>query len=185
MPSAMQLVFRRGAVLADVDRLDVPDLCRQPRRPVDRLRTDPQPFRVHVRKRGGERQHAPARRLVGCGDVELRRVDVEADEIVRRADDLQFVGGEFRRVLAGDIARKPSVYLPSSMTPRRPAFSSRVAISAARTFSGVSNAGTQAAMFSAGPTLVPARPCARIACTARPCASTTWCRPGSGPPSAV
>ena len=30
------------------------------------------------------------------------------------------------------------------MTPRKPAFSSRVAISAARTCSGVSNAGTQA-----------------------------------------
>ena len=54
-----------------------------------------------MRKRGRERQHRPARRLVGCGDVELRRVDVEADEVVLGADDLQFVGGEFRRVLAG------------------------------------------------------------------------------------
>src|SRR6266516_3015213 len=54
--------------------------------------------------------------------------------------------------------RNPSVYLPSRMTPRKPEFNSRVAISAARTLSGVSNAGTQAAMFSAGPTLVPARP---------------------------
>ena len=50
------------------------------------------------------------------------------------------------------------MYLPSRITPRKPAFSSRVAISAARMFSGVSIAGTQAAMFSAGPTLVPARP---------------------------
>ena len=56
-----------------------------------------------------------------------------------------------------EYSRKPSVYLPSSMTPSKPAFNSRVAISAARTFSGVSNAGTQAAMFSARPTLVPAR----------------------------
>src|SRR3954449_10105796 len=54
--------------------------------------------------------------------------------------------------------RNPSVYLPSRITPRKPEFNSRVAISAARTFSGVSNTGTQAAMFSAGPTLVPARP---------------------------
>ena len=50
------------------------------------------------------------------------------------------------------------MYLPSRITPRKPAFNSRVAISAARMFSGVSIAGTQAAMFSAGPTLVPARP---------------------------
>ena len=73
-------------------------------------------------------------------------------------------------------SRNPSVYLPSRITPRKPAFNSRVAISAARIFSGVSIAGTQAAMFSAGPTLVPARPLARIACTARPCASATWWR---------
>src|SRR5690349_4618415 len=33
----MKLVFRRGAVLADVDRLDIPDLRRQTRSPVDRL----------------------------------------------------------------------------------------------------------------------------------------------------
>ena len=92
--------------------------------------------------------------------------------------------------------RNPSVYLPSRMTPRKPELSSRVAISAARTFSGVSNAGTQAAMFSAGPTRVPARPCARIACTASPCASATWwrtwltsafgsLRPGASMPHAV
>jgi hypothetical protein len=60
-------------------------------------------------------------------------------------------------------SRKPSVYLPSSTTPMKPAFNSRVAISVARMFSGVSIAGTQAAIFSAGPTLTPARPRARIA----------------------
>ena len=52
----------------------------------------------------------PARRLVGRGDVELRRVDVEADEIVRRGDDLQFVGGEFRRVLAGILQKAIGVF---------------------------------------------------------------------------
>src|SRR5260370_64155 len=65
-------------------------------------------------------------------------------------------------------SRKPSVYLPSRITPRMPAFNSRVAISAARMFSGVSIAGRQAAMFSAGPTLTPARPPAPIAPTPRP-----------------
>src|ERR1700748_2101066 len=60
-------------------------------------------------------------------------------------------------------SRNPSVYLPSRITPRKPAFSSRVAISAARIFSGVSIAGRQAAMFSAGPTLGPARPLAPVA----------------------
>ena len=91
-------------------RLDVPDFCRQPRRPVDRLRPDAQPFRIHVRERGGERQHAPARRLVGSGDVELRRVDVEADEIVGRGNDLQFRIGEFRRVLAGVLQKPVGVF---------------------------------------------------------------------------
>ena len=54
-----------------------------------------------MRKRGGKRQHGEARRVVRGDHVKLRRVDVEADEIDRRGDDLQFVGGKFRRVLAG------------------------------------------------------------------------------------
>src|SRR6185437_14571015 len=36
-------------------------------------------------------------------DVELRGVDVETDEVDLRADDLQLIGGEFRRVLAGVV----------------------------------------------------------------------------------
>ena len=39
----------------------------------------------------------------------------------------------------------------------------------------MSIAGTQTSIFSAGPTLVPRRPCARTACTASPCASALLC----------
>src|SRR5215475_14636322 len=48
------LVVRRGAVLADIDAVDVPYLGRQPRYPIGRLRPDPQPFRLHVREGSGE-----------------------------------------------------------------------------------------------------------------------------------
>jgi len=51
-----------------------------------------------------------------------------------------------------------------------------VARSAAAIFSEVSTTGTTAAMFSAGPTLVPGFALARIAWTARPWASTAWWR---------
>jgi len=68
------------------------------------------------------------------------------------------------------------VYRPSSMTVKNAALSSRVAVSAALTCSGVSMTGTAAAMFSAKPTFVSPRPEARIACTARPWPSTAWCR---------
>jgi len=44
------------------------------------------------------------------------------------------------------------------MTVRKAAFSSRVAVSAALTYSGVPMAGTAAAMFSANPTFVSALP---------------------------
>ena len=77
--------------------------------------------------------------LVGRGDIELRRVDVEADEIVRRGNDLQFIAAVNFGAAAPAYCRNPSVYLPFRITPRKPEFSSRVAISAARTFSGVSN----------------------------------------------
>jgi nucleoside-diphosphate-sugar epimerase len=62
----------------------------------------------------------------------------------------------------------------SEKAVRYPALSSRVARSAAAMFSGVSMTGTAAAMFSAGPTLVPGLALARIAWTARPWARTAW-----------
>src|SRR3984893_12809193 len=89
------LIGGRRSVLADIDGFDVPDLRRQPRRPIDRLGSDPEPLGIYVRKRGGEWQDSPARLLVGGGDVELRRVDIKADEIVRRRDDLQLFVGKF------------------------------------------------------------------------------------------
>ena len=50
----------------------------------------------------------------------------------------------------------------------KPAFRSRVAFSAALTYSGESMIGTATRTFSANPTFVPAGPWARIAWTARP-----------------
>ena len=50
------------------------------------------------------------------------------------------------------------MYRPSSMTVKNAALSSRVAVSAALTCSGVSMTGTAAAMFSAKPTFVSPRP---------------------------
>src|ERR1700754_4745336 len=99
-----------GAVLADIDRLDFPDFCGQPRYPVGRLGADPEPIDIHMRERGGKRQHLETRRAVDCHHVVLRRIDVQADEIVRRSDDLQLVGGKFRGVLAGICEKAVGVF---------------------------------------------------------------------------
>src|SRR6266550_3580045 len=78
-----QRVGRAGAVLADVDRIKVPDLRRKSWHPVDRFRADPEPIDAHVRKRSGKRQNFEPRRAVGCDDVVLRCVNVQANEIDR------------------------------------------------------------------------------------------------------
>ena len=99
-----------GSVLADVDVIDVPDFRRQPRHPVNGLGPDPEPLGIHVRERSRERQHGKPRLAVGCDHVELRRIDVQADEVARRADDLQFVGGEFRRGGAREFEEPVGVF---------------------------------------------------------------------------
>ena len=77
------LVGRGGAVLGDIDSVELPDLCGQPWHPVGRLRRDPEPVRQHVRKRSRNRQQVEARRSIVCDHVELWRVNIEPDEVDR------------------------------------------------------------------------------------------------------
>jgi hypothetical protein len=55
----------------------------------------------HPEVRFGERDLAPSRRLIGGQHVGQRPVDVDADEVHRRADDSQVVIRELRRIGAG------------------------------------------------------------------------------------
>lgn len=73
--------------------------------------------------------------------------------------------------------------MPSSITVANGALVSRVQASAALTWAAVSTVGTATSMFSAKPTLMSLAPRPRIAWTARPCASTAWCRTWFSSPS--
>src|SRR5262245_34250958 len=58
------------------------------------------PFRLHLRVRRVNRDAAVTRRLVRWGNVAIRPVDVDPDEVEWRRDRLQLVVGELRRILA-------------------------------------------------------------------------------------
>src|SRR5262245_11305838 len=61
------------------------------------------PFRLHLRVRRVDGDAAVTLRLVRWRDVETRLVDVDPDEVEWRCDRLQFVIGEFRRILTGPL----------------------------------------------------------------------------------
>ena len=69
------------------------------------------------------------------------------------------------------------MYLPSSITVRYGAFTFARGASRGRdVLGGLDQRDARSSMFSAGPTLVPGLPFARMACTASPWARTAWCR---------
>jgi hypothetical protein len=96
-----QHVVGDAPVLGDKDLLRIPEGLHQLRGPVQRLRAHGEPGRGHLGVSLGERNVAPAGSLVGGQHVDRRLVNVDADEVQGRGDDLQILVGELRRVLAG------------------------------------------------------------------------------------
>src|SRR5262245_63847593 len=71
------------------------------RGPVDTLRVEYVPSRLHLGVRRVDRDAPVTRRLVRWHDVDIRLVDVDPDEVEWRGDGLQLVVGEPRRILPG------------------------------------------------------------------------------------
>src|SRR5262249_15698661 len=92
------------AVFCDVDLLCLPERLHELRRPVESLRPKRKPLIEHLWMPFGERNFTPTTGdlswLIGGKDVNERPIDVDADEIERRAEDFQLVVSEFRRVRA-------------------------------------------------------------------------------------
>jgi hypothetical protein len=101
-----------------------------------------------------DRNLAVPRHLLGRLDVNVRLVNINADEVEWGRDRLQLVGGELRGVGSGTC--EVGVGVPAfQQHGGEVGIFSRVAVSAALTYSGVSMTGTAVNMFSAKPNFAP------------------------------